>query len=120
METEHFQSGPKSAYLMNLLAKMDERMTKIESSMGQGFGQIEALLSRKEAVKESYTTKELAEILGKKEYTVREWCRLGRVAANKLSGGRGNEGEWRVPHDELIRYRTGGLLPLSPQAAMRN
>jgi hypothetical protein len=109
METEYSQSGPKNGFLMNLLAKMDQRMSKLETSMGQGFGQIEELLRRKETIKESYTTKELAEILGKKEYTVREWCRLGRVAANKLSGGRGNEGEWRIPHEELIRYRTGGF-----------
>jgi hypothetical protein len=119
METEHAQNGPKIAYLTNLLAKMDQRIAKVETIMGQGFGQIEALLQRKETVKEFYTTKELAQLLGKKEYTVREWCRLERVAAKKLPGGRGNEGEWRIPHEELIRYRTDGLLPLSPQAAMR-
>lgn len=69
-------------------------------------------------IRESYTTKQIAEILKKKEYTVREWCRLGRINAEKTSCGRGNEGEWRIPHSELVRYRKEGLLPLSDLAKL--
>lgn len=78
-----------------------------------------ALLLKQQTVREFYTVKQVAEMLGKKEYTVREWCRLGRLAAKKLPGGRGNEGEWRIPHEELERYQNEGLLPLSPQALWR-
>jgi excisionase family DNA binding protein len=78
-----------------------------------------ALLVQQRTVKEAYTTKEVADMLGKQEYTVREWCRLGRIAAIKLQGGRGNEGEWRIPHQELIRYQKEGLLSLSPHALLR-
>jgi len=35
-----------------------------------------------------------------------------RIAAKKLPHGRGNEGEWRVPNEELLRYQKDGLLPL--------
>lgn len=93
------------------LVQVLDRLTMIESSL--------ALLIQKHTVRESYTTKQVAELLGKKEYTVREWCRLGRITAKKLPAGRGNEGEWRILHEELVRYQSEGLLPLSPQAALR-
>lgn len=76
-------------------------------------------LLQAETVKEAYTTKELGKILKRDVYTVREWCRSGRMNARKTESGRGNEGEWRIPHAELIRYRNEGLLPQKPQAAMR-
>ncbi len=78
-----------------------------------------ALLKQQRIEKEAYTPKEVAGMLGKKEYTVREWCRLGRINAKKLPNGRGNEGEWRIPHEELMRYQAEGLLPLSPHAQLR-
>jgi excisionase family DNA binding protein len=93
------------------LSVLFDRIAKIETNL--------ALLLQRHTVREFYTTKELAELLGRKEYTVREWCRLGRIVAKKLPGGRGNEGEWRIPHDELLRYQRDGLLPPSRQAAMR-
>ena len=88
-----------------------ERLSRIEAAL--------TVLAKERSVKEFYSTKQVAEMLGKKEYTVREWCRLGRVAAKKLPGGRGNEGEWRIPHEELVRYQNEGLLPLLPQALLR-
>lgn len=94
-----------------LLEKVAVSMAKVENYL--------ALLLKKGMVKEWYTTKEFAEIVGRKEFTVREWCRLGRIAAKKLTGGRGNEGEWRIPHSELIRHQNEGLLPLPPEARWR-
>jgi excisionase family DNA binding protein len=91
-----------------ILARIDERFNQLEKSIVQN-----------QTVREYYTVKEVAARLGKTEYTVREWCRLGRISAKKLEGGRGNEGEWRISHEELTRYQSAGLLPLSPQAAMR-
>jgi hypothetical protein len=90
---------------------MDERLAKIETNL--------AVLMRKNTVKESYTTKQLAEVVGRKEYTVREWSRWGRINAKKLKGGRGNEGEWRLSHEELLRYQREGLLSPPPQAPLR-
>jgi hypothetical protein len=42
---------------------------------------------------------------------VREWCRLGRVAASERACGRGKFQEWIVSHEELTRLRNEGLLP---------
>jgi hypothetical protein len=59
-----------------------------------------------------YSTADVARILGKAEWTVREWCRLGRVHAEKRSCGRGKSREWMVGHEELERIKSEGLLPL--------
>ena len=68
------------------------------------------LLSQK-TIKEHYTTEELAEMLGKAEFTVREWCRHGRIHAEKKGSGRGRYQAWVVSHEELLRIQKEGLLP---------
>lgn len=90
----------------NLLRRLDEvlvRMTQVEVTLDQ--------LVQQKAIKDWYTTSEVAAILGKAEFTVREWCRLGRVSAAKKKCGRGVAGEWIVSHAELTRIRNEGLLP---------
>ena len=75
---------------------------------------IEALLAalvEQRTVKDWYSTAEVAALLGKAEFTVREWCRLGRVAAEKKKSGRGPASEWIISHAELTRVRNEGLLP---------
>jgi len=62
-------------------------------------------------IKDSYTTSEVAGILSKAEFTVREWCRLGRVWAEKRPCGRGRSKEWIISHEELLRIQNEGLLP---------
>jgi excisionase family DNA binding protein len=80
------------------------RLERIESA-------IKGLLERQQA-KDWYTTEEAAKALGKSEYTVREWCRLGRVRAEKKGSGRGKYQSWVISHDELLRIQREGLLPL--------
>lgn len=75
---------------------------------------IEALLAslvEQRAAKEWYSTAEAAAILRRAEFTVREWCRLGRVRAEKKKAGRGPASEWMISHAELTRVRNEGLLP---------
>ena len=79
------------------------RLTKIETLL--------ASLVEQRTLKEWYSTAEVATILGKAEFTVREWCRLGRVHAQKKKSGRGIASEWIVSHAELTRIRNEGLLP---------
>ena len=62
-------------------------------------------------MKDWYTTEEVAKILGKAEFTVREWCRNGRVKAEKRMSGRGAFSTWVISHQELLRYQREGLLP---------
>jgi hypothetical protein len=83
------------------------RLEKIETLL--------AVLVEQRAAKEWYSTAEVAEILSRAEFTVREWCRLGRVRAEKKKAGRGPASEWMISHVELTRVRNEGLLP-DPQA----
>ena len=73
--------------------------------------QLEALLNAKQT-QEWYDTKTVAEILTRSAYSVREWCRLGRVQAQKRQSGRGSAKEWMISHTELLRIKSVGLLPL--------
>lgn len=79
------------------------RLDRIEQTL--------VLLVQQRTVKEWYSTAEIAKVLGKAEFTVREWCRLGRVRAQKKKCGRGVASEWIVSHEELTRIRNEGLLP---------
>ena len=53
-----------------------------------------------------YTTQEFALAVGKAEFTVREWCRLHRINAEKRSSGRVcTFPAWVISHQELLRYQ---------------
>jgi transposase len=92
---------------MSDITNIDEvirRLDRIESAL------TELLLQR--TAKEWYSTAEVAEILERSDYTVREWCRQGRIRAKKKLCGRGKGGEWLVSHNEVTRLKNEGLLPL--------
>jgi hypothetical protein len=74
------------------------------------------VLVERQAVKEWYTTHEFAQTEGKAEFTVREYCRLGRLRAEKRQSGRGAHLQWVISHAELERYRRDGLLPMRKPA----
>lgn len=89
-------------------------MESTETEVISRLDKIESLLTtlvEQKIVKEWYTTAEVATLLSKAEFTVREWCRLGRVKAEKKKCGRGIAGEWIVSHAELMRVKNQGLLP---------
>lgn len=90
------------------LAVIAERQVAIERKLDT----LIALLADRQPAKDYYTTAEAAEILGRAEFTIREWCRLGRVYAEKRLSGRGRAKEWIISHEELTRIRNEGLLPL--------
>jgi hypothetical protein len=87
----------------NDVSALAERLDRIEATLA-------ALLER-ETIKEWYGTDEFARLVGKAEFTVREWCRHGRVKAEKRNSGRGAFPAWVVSHQELLRYQREGLLP---------
>ena len=83
-----------------------EKLERIEAKLDA--------LAQQRIVQEYYSTADMAEILGKSEFTVREWCRLGRINAEKRECGRGRTGEWQVSNDELERIKSYGLLSQKP------
>jgi hypothetical protein len=81
-----------------------ERLQRIEGTLQQ--------LIDRETIRDWDSTAEVAKILGRSKFSVREWCRLGRVNAVKRACGRGASKEWMISHEELCRIRGEGLLPL--------
>jgi len=82
---------------------LEERLEKIECLL--------IVLVERQQVREWYGVDEFARMVGKAEFTVREWCRLGRIRAEKRRSGRGAFPAWVVSHAELLRYQREGLLP---------
>jgi hypothetical protein len=80
-----------------------ERLDKVEILLGE--------LLRQRSIKDWYSTDEVAALLGRAKFTVREWCRLGRVNCRKKIDGRGKHLAWVISHDELLRIQREGLLP---------
>jgi transposase len=68
-------------------------------------------LVEQQTVREWYSTDQVAQIVGKSEFTVREWARLKRIVASKRRSGRGAHTAWVISHTELLRLQKEGLLP---------
>ena len=87
---------------------VEERLEHIESML--------ASLIEQQTVREWYSTDQVAQIVGKSEFTVREWARLKRIRAEKRRSGRGAHASWAISHAELLRLQREGLLPMPSDA----
>jgi hypothetical protein len=81
-----------------------QRLERMEAMM--------VMLVERQTVKDYYEVEEFARLVGKAPFTVREWCRLGRVNAVKRNSGRGAYATWVISHQEWLRVQKEGLLPL--------
>ncbi len=83
-------------FLLQRVTSMDEKIAEIH----------EATMTQR-VEKEWYNTTELAEALGKSQFTVQErWCNGGRIECEKDE----ESGKWRIPGDEYRRLVGGGEL----------
>src|SRR4051794_4502780 len=89
--------------MLSLPMTTDERLDRIEEML--------RTLVEQRTVRDWYTVAEVSKILGKAEFTVREWLRLGRARSERRMSGRGNSLEYRISHEELTRLQNEGLLP---------
>ena len=60
---------------------IDERLARIEELL--------LALGERQTVRDWYTTEQVAQLVGKAEFTVREWLWLGRLNGAKRMSGRG-------------------------------
>lgn len=68
--------------------------------------ELQKLISNQTVEKEWYTTTEVADIMGVKQYTVQErWCNQGRIECEKDP----SSGKWRIPGTEVARLRAGNF-----------
>jgi hypothetical protein len=82
----------------------EDRFRRIE-------GLLEALLHR-HGGKAYYSVNEFAELVGRRPFTVRQWCNLGRINAERSMTQTGPTTRWVISQEEYIRYQREGLLPL--------
>jgi hypothetical protein len=81
---------------------LEQRLEKIEELL--------VMLVDRQQVREWYSVEEFARIVGRAEFTCREWCRHGRIKAEKKDSGRGAYASWVISHGELLRFQREGLL----------
>jgi hypothetical protein len=82
---------------------LEDRLSNIESML--------LVLVERQQHKDWYEVDEFSRLVGKAPFTVREWCRLSRLRAEKRRSGRGAYPQWVISHAELERYQREGLLP---------
>ena len=87
---------------------LEEKLDKIESLL--------VILVERQQVREWYSVEEFARIVDRAEFTCREWCRHGRIKAEKKESGRGAYASWAISHAELLRFQREGLLPIKKPA----
>jgi hypothetical protein len=81
---------------------LEDHLERIEAML--------VVLVERQHVREWYSVEEFAPIVGRAEFTCREWCRAGRIKAEKKHSGRGAHTSWVISHEELQRYQREGLL----------
>jgi predicted site-specific integrase-resolvase len=82
---------------------LEQRLEKIDAML--------VILVERQQARGWYSVEEFARIVGRAEFTCREWCRHGRIHAEKKESGRGAYASWAVSHEELLRYQREGLIP---------
>jgi len=80
---------------------LEQRLEKIEELL--------VVLVERQQVREYYSVEEFARIVGRADFTIREYCRLGRLRAEKKDSGRGAHASWAISHAELLRFQKEGL-----------
>ena len=97
------------------LREMAARLVQVQGQQGvmaTTLTELRDMVVQQRTIKKWYSPDEVAEILDKQPYTVREWCRYQRIHARKRPTGRGDAKEWEISHEELERIKSHGLLPI--------
>ena len=96
-------SAQQADLLLQAVFMLGQRMTVLE----QNVAEIKSVVIGQRIEKEWHTTTELAEALGKSQYTIQErWCNDGRINCEKDP----ESGRWRIPGHEYRRLVGGGPL----------
>ena len=88
---------------MTVEERLEERLSKIEAML--------VILAERQHSQAWYSVEEFARLVGRSTFTCREWCRRGRIQAEKKNSGRGKHASWAISHAELLRFQREGLRP---------
>ena len=100
--------------LLTVLTGLQAAISEMDAKLTAVHAELRSKPASPPETRVSYSTKEAAKLLGKAEYTLREWCNNGRINATKREERRGGSALWSVAGSEIARFKDEGLLPLSP------
>jgi len=93
------------ATLLQTLGSLERRMVGLSEQLDE----MQGVISELGALKDWYTTSEVAELMGVTRQTVQDrWCNQGRIECEKCAA----TGKWQIPGHEYDRLRKGGRLEL--------
>ena len=102
METQ-INSDTQSERILQTILLLGQRVASLDEKLTE----VHQTIMAQRVQKEWYTTGELAEAMGKSQYTIQErWCNDGRIACEKDP----ESGKWRIPGHEYRRLVGGGAL----------
>ena len=95
--------GVSHEVIAHTLISLGQRMKTLEEMIAE----VHEIMLAQRVEKEWYTTTELADAVGKSQFTIQErWCNGGRIECEKDP----ESGKWRIPGDEYRRLVAGGAL----------
>jgi hypothetical protein len=101
-------AAPALDAVFQLLLLVSQRLATLEKKVDE----IHSVIMDQRIQKEWYSTAELAEAMGKSQYTIQEhWCNDGRIDCEKDS----DSGKWRISGEEYRRLVGGGALRAKPR-----
>ena len=92
-QASHERLDRLEAAVHDMVAKLSQ-VQEQQAGMTATLAELRDLLVSQRTIKDWYSPDEVAKILGKQPYTVREWCRYMRINARKRPTGRGDAKEW--------------------------
>jgi hypothetical protein len=100
--------------VMTLLTGMHATLQDLRAQLNTVYAELRAKTVGPPGSRSFYSVEEVAAFLGKAEYTVREYCRQGRINATKREERRGGSAIWSISAAEVARLKDEGLLPPDP------
>jgi hypothetical protein len=96
----------ESPDVLSILAGLNDKLDALHAELKDLRAERSAVASGASS-RTTYSTKEVAVMVDRNEFTVRQWCLGGRIKAHK----RGRSGQWGVSASEVTRYLEEGFLP---------
>lgn len=96
--------------LTTLLTDLREEVSLVNAKLDATLAELRSRPHAPVETKRWFAVDEVAALLGKRPYTVREWARHGQINAAKKAERRGGAALWTISAEEVSRYRNEGLL----------
>jgi len=96
-----------------VLGGLQDSIDGLRADMNAVLAQLQTKPAGPPVARQWYSVDEVAAMLGRSSFTVREWCRNGQVHAAKKAERRGGAALWAISAEEVARYRDEGLLPVN-------